>query len=264
MSAEAFYERDGDRFVASELTRGPWDRRFQHGGPVAALLARTLASALPDGDTFRLARIVVELARPAPIAAFRARAELLHSGRRVATTQAELIEGERLVARARGLFLSERELEPAPPPPEAIPRLVPSPDESAPLVLPFFVEPVGYHTAMELRLAHGRFGSGTIACWMRMRVALVAGEPDRPEARALVCADSGNGVSMYLDPARWTFVNADLIVSLSRLPRGEWIGLEARTLVEEAGVGLADTALHDAAGQIGRGTQSLVIEPRPR
>ena len=38
-SLDAFYERDGDAFVPSELTRGPWDPAAQHAGPPSALLA---------------------------------------------------------------------------------------------------------------------------------------------------------------------------------------------------------------------------------
>src|SRR3954454_13183464 len=36
---------DDDRFVPTGLTRGPWDRRFQHAGPPAALLARAAERA---------------------------------------------------------------------------------------------------------------------------------------------------------------------------------------------------------------------------
>ena len=39
---EAFYERDGDRFASTELTRGPWDPSSQHAGPPAALLGREI------------------------------------------------------------------------------------------------------------------------------------------------------------------------------------------------------------------------------
>jgi len=31
--AEAFFLRDGNSFVPTELTRGPWDPKAQHGGP---------------------------------------------------------------------------------------------------------------------------------------------------------------------------------------------------------------------------------------
>jgi hypothetical protein len=258
-SAAAFYVERAGELVATELTRGPWDRRFQHGGPVAALLVRAMEHEI-RGEPARLARVVVELARPAPIAACTVAARVLHAGRRVATLSAEMHQEGRLVARANALFVREREI--AHPRAAEIATLEPGPDASPPLVLPFFVEPEGYHTAMELRLAQGPFGAGKLACWMRMRVPLVAGEPISPSARVLVAADSGNGVSMFLDPTAWTFMNADLVVSLQRLPRGEWVGMRAVTLIEEGGVGLADTGLFDASGQIGRATQSLVVDAR--
>jgi acyl-CoA thioesterase len=115
---------------------------------------------------------------------------------------------------------------------------------------------------MELRLARGRFGEGAMAVWMRMRGALVAGEAVSPLARALVAADSGNGVSVGLDLARFTFVNADITVSLLRPPSGAWVCLDARSRFEPDGVGLADTALYDERGVIGRVVQSLIVEPR--
>jgi len=39
---DPLYTADGDRFVPSEHTRGPWDPRHQHGGAPAALLARAV------------------------------------------------------------------------------------------------------------------------------------------------------------------------------------------------------------------------------
>ena len=64
---EAFYERDGDRYVATELTRGPWDPGAQHAGPPAALLGREI-ELLPDAEEFQVGRITFEILRPVPIA----------------------------------------------------------------------------------------------------------------------------------------------------------------------------------------------------
>ena len=69
----------------------------------------------------------------------------------------------------------------------------------------------------------------------------------------MVAADSGNGVSATLDLERYIFINVDLTVHLHRLPQGEWVGLDAVTLPEPEGVGLADSVLHDERGPIGRG-----------
>jgi hypothetical protein len=78
----------------------------------------------------------------------------------------------------------------------------------------------------------------------------------------LVAADSGNGVSAALDWRRYLFINVDLSVHLHRLPAGDWVRLEAVTLPERNGVGLADSALHDERGPIGRALQTLLIAER--
>jgi hypothetical protein len=59
---DAFYEPDGDRYVATELTRGPWDPGAQHAGPPAALLGREI-ERLPDAEEFQVGRITCEILR---------------------------------------------------------------------------------------------------------------------------------------------------------------------------------------------------------
>ena len=63
---EAFYERDGDRFVATELTRGPWDPGAQHAGPPSALIGREI-ERLEGADGFQVGRVTFEILRPVPI-----------------------------------------------------------------------------------------------------------------------------------------------------------------------------------------------------
>ena len=46
------------------------------------------------------------------------------------------------------------------------------------------------------------------------------------------------------------------------MPSGEWVCLDAITLPEPTGVGLADTALHDERGPIGRPLQTLLVRRR--
>jgi len=91
---------------------------------------------------------------------------------------------------------------------------------------------------------------------------LVEGEEPSPLQRVLTVADSGNGVSGALDYRRFLFINTDLSVHLHRMPEGEWVCLEARTFPEPNGVGLADTALYDERGRIGRAAQTLLVRAR--
>ena len=125
------------------------------------------------------------------------------------------------------------------------------------MTFPFFMHPVGYHTAMELRIAEGAIGEGRATAWLRMRMPLVLGQPTSPLCRVAIAADSGNGVSARLDWRRWLFINPDLTIHVHRVPRGEWVGLEAITEVEPHGIGLAASVLHDEDGPLGRGLQAL-------
>jgi hypothetical protein len=117
---------------------------------------------------------------------------------------------------------------------------------------------------MELRRAAGTFGRGHMAVWFRLRCAVVEGEEPTALQRLAAAADSGNGVSVALDLRRYTFVNADLTIALLRRPVGEWFGLDARTVASGEGLALADTQYWDERGVLGRGVQSLLVEPRPR
>ena len=46
-AATAVYERAGDLWLPTDLSRGPWDPRAQHGGAPCALLAHIAESAAP-------------------------------------------------------------------------------------------------------------------------------------------------------------------------------------------------------------------------
>jgi len=91
---------------------------------------------------------------------------------------------------------------------------------------------------------------------------LLPGEPMSPLARAVAAADFGNGVGAELPFDRFLFINADLTLHLQRAPEGDWIGIDARTLLSVGGPGLAESVLHDESGPIGRAFQTLVVQPR--
>ena len=133
-------------------------------------------------------------------------------------------------------------------------------DEAEPFEFDFFRWPVGYHTAMALRLAAGGPGQGHCQMWMRQRIPLVPDEAPTGLQRLMCVADSGNGVSMVLDPRRFSFVNPDLTVNLRRPPEGEWICLDAATHVQPSGLGMAESRLWDCHGVVANGTQNLLVQ----
>jgi hypothetical protein len=258
---DAFFEPDGERFAASELTRGPWDPGAQHAGPPAALLGRAL-ELLPDGESFQLGRLTFEILGPVPIATVAVQARVVRPGRRVQMVEAELAVEDEVRMRVRGWRLSRRRLEL---PEEAILASEPLPPPDSATGGGFFPtgQEHGYHTGMELRFLEGGFlESGPARAWLRMRYPLVAGEEPTPLQRTLIAADIGNGISSALDFRHWVFINVDLTVQLERLPLGEWIGVDAVTRPQPSGIGSSDSVLGDREGRIGRALQTLLVSER--
>jgi hypothetical protein len=199
--------------------------------------------------------------RPVPIAPLTVAVHVVREGRSVELVEASLTPDDgKEVMRARALRIRTE--------PGVAPRVAadpPTPDFTTAQDDGSFRFPwdIGYHTAMECRFSSGTFlERGPAACWLRMKVALVAGEKIAPLDRVLVAADSGNGVSNALDMAAHVFINPDLTVHLHRHPTGEWVCIDSATTVEADGIGLADTVLHDQDGPIGRSAQSLFIAGR--
>ncbi len=256
---DSFYEADGGLFVSTELTRGPWDPDSQHAGPPAALLGREV-ERLEDAEEFQVGRITFEIMRAVPIAALQVEARVVRPGRRVQLVQASLSDREGEVMRATAWRLRTAPVQ-LPELPQAEPP--PGPEAGEHRDFPPTGQKVGYHTAMEYRFLEGAFMEpGPATVWMRMRQPLVGGEQPSPLQRVLTAADSGNGVSMTLDWSRYLFINVDLSVHLERMPVGEWVCLDAVTLPQPNGVGVADTLLLDEQGRIGRALQTLLIGKR--
>lgn len=252
---DAFFVPDGEGFAATPLTRGPWDKDAQHGGPPAALLARAVEAALPPG--FRLARISVDILRPVPIGRVVPEATV-RAGRRVARAHAALEANgvEVMTATAVAQVVEDVHV------PASDGSALPPPEQGR--EERFFQVPwdQGYHTAMTWRFLSGSFTDlGPSRLWLRQLVPLVVDEEPSPFQRALVVADAGNGVSAAVDFAQFSFVNPDLSVHLHRDPVGDWIGMDAHTSIQPTGSGLATTVLHDRSGSVGTGNQTLFIAP---
>jgi hypothetical protein len=253
---QAFYLRDGELFVPTALTRGPWSPDAQHGGPPAALLATAAEAAVPG---LRLARLTVDLPRPIPLVPLRVIVTPRREGRRAAWLDLTLADAEgRELARATAVCQRDLPLDlpgpvtaPAPPPA--------SPDAVAPFRFPFFRWSPSYAEAVELRVVEGRWGEGPITAWARPIVDLVAGDPWSAAARVVALADAINGIAPAVPTFGVAFPNADLSVHLRRAPRDGWIGLAARSVPDPAGGGLVTATLYDEAGELGLAVEDLVL-----
>ena len=284
----AFYEPAGPgTFLATAATAGPWTEHAQHGGPPSALAARALELHERDYGQ-RLASVAIDILRPVPIAKVTLTTRTVRPGKRVTLIDAVMEAGGQEVLHARGWRIAKSpggvptvlESTAALQPPRAHRRQ----ESQKPPELPGLAEPPdlpeipaeqpaptfpgghadGYMSAIEWRFLAGagfrHLGPGR--AWTRARIPLLAGEEPSAMSRALLVADSGNGVSAVLDAAQFLFVNVDLTVVLPRDPVGEWLLLDAATTIGETGTGLAETTLCDTRGPFGTALQTLLVTPR--
>jgi hypothetical protein len=262
MTESAYEKLAEDTFRASALTGGPWSPEHQHAGPPSALICRAVErAAAPHGFT-HIGRLTVNLLRPVPIGDCGIEIRADHLGRGAGHFSGRLTAGGKEIALFTALAQREQDL----PVPERTPGHPPPaplkpPGESTPVRMGFAVD-FGYATLVENRSAAGRYFRGPSTVWFRLNYPLIADETPSPYQRVAVAADSGNGVSASLDFSKYVFVNCDLTINLFRRPLGEWICLDARSWFGGNGCGMAESALYDEAGLIGRATQSLAVRAR--
>jgi len=268
MDDSLFVERDG-AFVPTELSRGPWSPSSLHGGPVAALLARRLTE-LPTANPMFPARLTVELLRPVALEPMAIETSVVRPGRKVQVLEARLHRApdeprgaDTLVARAT---LQQIRDEPLPLPEGMVVAADPAPAVPEPDALgrapSAFADEVAFHSrAVDMRSASGGSAqSGPATFWIRVTADLLPGSPLTPFERVAAAADFGNGISSSLPFPDYLFVNPDLVVTLERLPTGEWVGLDATTWYGPHGTALAESLLFDTDGRIGRSVQTLFVD----
>jgi hypothetical protein len=255
--SDAFFTDLGDgRYRGEEACAGPWSPDLMHGGPPSALLVRASERVV---DGLVALRASIELLSAVPVGPVSVSARVVRGGRRIALTEAVLEAGGREVLHARVWHLRTAE-EPTPGLDQQPPADVPGPEQS-PTTMTDWTFP--YARALDWRVVGGNpTDPGPATVWTRARIPLIPGDEPTGLQRAVLSADSGNGISASLDWATWSFVNIDLDVHLSRPLVGEWVLLDATTRYEESGTALAASSLWDERGRVGRAAQTLLVAPR--
>ena len=262
-AASAYVALANGAYASNDLTRGPWHPDHQHGGPPIALVARSIERAAAALGLTHIARLTANLLRPIPIAELEIAVQTEYAGRNVAHLAACLSAGGKKLARFTAVAQREAELIlPRNLPGHPLPHAPRSVKDSPAAPFPFSRDVIGYQDLIESRIAEGVFFRGPSAVWFRMRYPLVAGESPSALQRVAVAADSGNGISAILDFRKFIFVNSDLSINLLRKPEGEWVCIDARTLLGRNGGGLAEARIFDERGLVGRSTQSLAVRER--
>jgi hypothetical protein len=257
MNETAFYlPRGDDTYEPTRATESPWDTRAQHGGPPAALLGHLMQ---PGGD-LRLARISLDFLGPIPRREFRVEVSALKPGRLTYLSEARMVVDGKVAVTARGWHIAT-----GPTPPVQTDVRLPAPLPAEPTEQHFFpgLQNWGYGEAVEWRFAHGDFEkTGPAEVWTRVRLPLLDGEEITGQARALLVADSANGLSAELPMTEWLSIPPTMTTTLLRPADGEWVHLACHTELTADGLGLAHGELYDTAGHLGEVTQPLLVRRR--
>jgi hypothetical protein len=257
----SFYVRgqNENEYVAQVATTGPWDKRLQHGSPVASLLGTRIERQLPPG--MRISQFALEFLSPVPVATLDVRVSLVRPGKKIAYWNAVASVAGKDVARVSAWAMA---VSPNRSPLVHLEDSVPPPMPETAVTTYFEAVPhFPYGDALEWRFASGGFVEmGPATVWSRLKMPVVEGEEVSPLARVLGMIDSANGISGELDVGKYLFVPVNLSVTLARHPVGEWTGMAAKTSIADDGVGITNIDVFDQRGALGSGLQSLFIEKR--
>lgn len=257
---ESIFEVAGEgRYLPTDAALGPWTDQAMHGSPPTMLMAREIERFPADQEMF-VTRLTVELMRPAGRIPLRVGSRLVRPGRKVQLVEASLWNGEQEVARTTGLRIRRAAVE-VPRSDEPTPR--PGPESLTQFPARSWRQGMAYHLlGVEVKVPAVEAESSPGWAWFRLKLPVVPGEEPTPLMRICAAADFPNGISYVVDPRRTVFVNPDLSVHVIREPVDEWVLVDARTWLAPHGTGMAEGALYDRRGRIGRSIQSLLVEPR--
>lgn len=259
---ESLFIFEHGQYLPTDWARGPWDPRFLHGGPLAALLAYALVSELRD-PALLLTRITVDLLRPIRQVPLTVCTRLVREGKRLRLVDAFLSDEVTVVARAAGLMLRRVDDAPAAAS-QPVRSSIPSWENLASRQSTMGKEARLFHRGTDIRPVVTAGSEQPRAVWIRAPYLLLPDTPLTGLLHAVAVSDYANAVGIMSDPQKRGFINADITLSLHREPEGEWLCLECVGRPDRAGIATSSVNVHDSAGLLGAASVSCLASALPQ
>ena len=258
---EAFFTVDGDSYVPSVLTRGPWGATLG-GQIVGGLLGWGIERSGIDPD-LQPARFTIDLLRPVLMEPVQIQTSVQREGRRIKLVDGTLLQNGKTVARASALFL-RRSDHPDGEVWSAQPEMptIPTDSDGFPPDMPFFIWGYGATFAGTPGIAAGEWEQSHSQkfAWTRLFRPMVQGHPLTPFVRLAFVGDVTSSLTHW-GTTGLRYINADYTVTASRLPDGEYIGLAAQSHYGTAGVATGSATLFDRHGPLGTSSALALGQP---
>lgn len=252
---------DGEVLHPEDVAKSLWRADQLHGVAISAALARATERRLADLGRLELqpARFTVDLFRAASTQPTTLTTTVVREAPRLCLVDAVLHQSGEPVARASAVFLK----------PTADPEGATWLPDTSPSAPPLDVAPVGEEPHVPFLFSEGVGWSQDFAAhqnphrkatW-QTAVPTVVGE--RPSAFETV-AGIADATSMVTN---WgtqgvEFINADITVTLGRLPEGLQIGLSAVDRVVRDGISVGTASVFDRAGTLGTAVVTAIANSR--
>ena len=255
---EALFQTDGEWYVPTALTTGPWRADAMHGGAPSALVGAIVSAVVAEDEL--VARVQIDLERPVPLDPLIGLLHRRQVSRRISHLAIELSTEEGRAVSARAL-LTRRESIPVAAPEWSPPQ---PPADVAPMEWGHLYansNPIFVRDAIEHRVVRGGYGVPVpSAAWLRLKVPVIDGIEPSALSQLLAVADFGSPLSQTnaLGPGL-ALINLDVNATVFRQPVGPWFFLDATGHAGPEGTGLAVTQVADLAGPIGVITQTQVV-----
>jgi len=254
-AATHFFSRDSGHddgvFHPTESALSRWGNDSLNGPAVVGLAARTLE--LEYGrDGFLPTRLTADLFKAAHRVPTEVRTRLIRDGRRIRNCECDVLQGGVLVARATMVAYQQSE-----PPPGA-----------EWVTQDSFTPPAGVTGAAYLISSDDSGWSQTGTEHQntaRKRVYhrtidVVDGERPSPFVRTVVAAEATSLVT-NMGTRGIGYINGDLTVGLSRLPLGDYVGVQADSHWCSDGIAVGAATLFDEAGPFGTAMVTAIANP---
>lgn len=244
----AFYRREGEAYVPTGIGVSPWNGRSQVGPALAGLAAHVL-SRVPTSEPMLTTRISIDILGTVPLEPLVPELRMLRDGSRMQVVDVEFSAAGRLWLRATAVRA----------------RIADTGERSTPLTRRYWNEQDTYENIgwfEERQIALDRSSTGPGATWVRFLTDVIEGEPLEPLSLAAMLGDFGNGTAPVLPMMENILANMDITVCMSRLPRGDWVLVDAEGETAGQGSGYSRTRLGDADGMFATAMQSIFIDQR--
>jgi acyl-CoA thioesterase len=253
---DASFVRDGDHLLPRPFTRSGWATDTLNGRYLAGLVAWG-AERHADPD-WHPSRLTVDMFRPGTMAPTLVETRIVRDGRRIRVVDSSVLVDGKEICRGTTVFL-RRSHEPRGEtwfPPE---WAAPDPDDVIPM-------PRGEQAEWGMPWeSRGITEWGQLTerrqVWVRETRPFLEGEELSPFMRAALASDMANG-QLNASPLGLAYINADLTLTIARLPEGEWIGLDSRSRAAADGVSVGAVDVYDGKGRIGQVTLIGIADER--